>query len=170
MWEAHDPTTLNSQGNDVGTQCIASRSRSLVGCSCSERPAFFLPVRAADRSGFYWVDDEQKQLIMASKGAYEKALGRPIVTECAAASDYDEYGGCFYYGEDYHRMRHSRHCHTRGGLLTHVPLPPRSSSSSAAAAAAALSITPSPTVHPRRAIPAVHPRRVALRRERSSLS
>merc|ERR1719217_824675 len=56
MWEAHDPTTLYSQGNDVGTQY---------------------------RSGFYWFDDEQKALILASKAAYEKALGRPITTECA---------------------------------------------------------------------------------------
>ena len=29
----------------------------------------------------------------ASKAAYEKALGRPITTEIAAASDYDQYGG-----------------------------------------------------------------------------
>ena len=109
------------QGNDVGTQY---------------------------RSGFYYFDDDQKQLIevrrlvrvrvrlrvrltvrvrvmshsrahelssrkqlssrachlsfarptysthyQASKAAYEKALGRPITTEIAAASDYDQYGG-----------------------------------------------------------------------------
>merc|ERR1719171_372690 len=77
MWEAHDPTTLYSQGNDVGTQY---------------------------RSGLYWFDDDQKALILASKAAYEKALGRPITTELAAASDYDQYGGVFYYGEDYHQQ------------------------------------------------------------------
>merc|ERR1712146_750254 len=70
MFEAHDPTAGMSQGNDVGTQY---------------------------RSGAYWFDDEQKELILASKAAYEKALGRPITTECAAASDYDKYGGCFFY-------------------------------------------------------------------------
>ena len=61
------------------------------------------PASAEYRSGFYWTNDEQKQLILASKEAYEKALGRKITTECAAASDYDKYGGVFYYAEDYHR-------------------------------------------------------------------
>jgi len=77
FWESHDPTCGMGQGNDRGTQY---------------------------RSGFYWVDDEQKALILASKAAYEKALGRPITTECAAASDYDKYGGVFYYAEDYHQQ------------------------------------------------------------------
>ena len=77
MFEAHDPTAGMSQGNDVGTQY---------------------------RSGFYWMDDEQKELILAGKAAYEKALGRTITTETAAASDYDQYGGCFYYGENYHQQ------------------------------------------------------------------
>lgn len=76
FWEAHDPTAGMSQGNDVGTQY---------------------------RSGAYWFDDEQKELILASKAAYEKGLGRKITTECAAASDYDKYGGLYYYAENYHR-------------------------------------------------------------------
>ena len=50
------------------------------------------------------MDDTQKALILASKAAYEKALGgKSITTECAPAADYDKYGGVFYYGEDYHR-------------------------------------------------------------------
>jgi len=77
FWEAHDPTAGMSQGNDVGTQY---------------------------RSGAYWFDDEQKELILASKAAYEKALGRKITTECAAASDYDKYGGLYYYAENYHQQ------------------------------------------------------------------
>jgi len=78
FWEAHDPTAGMGQGNDRGTQY---------------------------RSGFYWFDDEQKELILASKAAYEKALGgRTITTECAAASDYDQYGGVFFYGENYHQQ------------------------------------------------------------------
>jgi len=77
FWEAHDPTAGMAQGNDVGTQY---------------------------RSGAYWFDDEQKELILASKAAYEKALGREITTECAAASDYDQYGGCYYYAENYHQQ------------------------------------------------------------------
>jgi len=77
FWESHDPCSGMGQGNDRGTQY---------------------------RSGFYWVDDEQKELILASKAAYEKALGRPITTECAAADAYDQYGGCFYFGEDHHQQ------------------------------------------------------------------
>ena len=78
FWEAHDPTSGMGQGNDRGTQY---------------------------RSGFYWFDEEQKALIEASKEAYEKALkaagkGRgPITTETAAASDYDDYGGLWFYAE-----------------------------------------------------------------------
>lgn len=83
FWEAHDPTSGMGQGNDRGTQY---------------------------RSGFYWMDDEQKQLILASKEAYEKKLqevtGRPrqISTEMAASSDYDSYGGLWYYAEAYHQQ------------------------------------------------------------------
>jgi len=79
FWEAHDPTCGMGQGNDRGTQY---------------------------RSGFYWFDDEQKALIMASKAAYETALKDakglgPITTECAPASDYET---LFYFGEDYHQQ------------------------------------------------------------------
>ena len=79
FWEAHDPCSGMGQGNDRGTQY---------------------------RSGFYWFDDEQRQLIEASKAAYQAALDasgkkRPITTETAAASDYET---CFYYGEDYHQQ------------------------------------------------------------------
>lgn len=77
FWEAHDPTSGMGQGNDRGTQY---------------------------RSGFYYFDDEQKQLIEASKKAYEEQLGRPITTEIAAASDYDQYGGLWYYAEPYHQQ------------------------------------------------------------------
>lgn len=78
FWEAHDPTSGMGQGNDRGTQY---------------------------RSGFYYFDDEQKQLIEASKGAYEKALeektgaARGITTEIATASDYEKYGGLWYFAE-----------------------------------------------------------------------
>lgn len=77
FWEAHDPTSGMGQGNDRGTQY---------------------------RSGFYYFDDEQKQLIEASKDAYEKALGRPITTEIAPASDYDKYGGLWFFAEPYHQQ------------------------------------------------------------------
>jgi peptide-methionine (S)-S-oxide reductase len=83
FWEAHDPTCGMGQGNDRGTQY---------------------------RSGFYYFNDEQKQLIEASKESYEKRLAeatgreREITTEIAAASDYDKYGGLWYFGEVYHQQ------------------------------------------------------------------
>src|ERR1700737_714513 len=46
FWHVHDPTTLNRQGNDVGTQY---------------------------RSGIYYSNDEQKQIALASKETLEKS-------------------------------------------------------------------------------------------------
>ena len=110
MFEAHDPTTLYSQGNDVRELCRipAALSCPLLPCLLAHPEGrsshSSTQVGTQYRSGFYWLDDEQKELILASKAAYEKALGRPVVTECAAASDYDQYGGCFFYAEDYHQQ------------------------------------------------------------------
>ena len=61
------------------------------------------------RSGFYYFDEEQKQLIEASRAAYQSALEaagktRPITTEIAAAADYESYGGLWFYAESYHQQ------------------------------------------------------------------
>jgi peptide-methionine (S)-S-oxide reductase len=62
------------------------------------------------RSGFYWMNGEQKALLEASKTAYEAALQkqtgqtRAITTEMAAASDYETYGGLWYFAEAYHQQ------------------------------------------------------------------
>jgi len=84
FWESHDPTSGMGQGNDRGSQY---------------------------RSGFYYFNDEQKQLIEASKKAYEKALAeqtgsdRKITTEIAAAADYEKDGGkLWYFAEQYHQQ------------------------------------------------------------------
>jgi len=77
FWEAHDPCSGMGQGNDRGTQY---------------------------RSGFYYFDEEQRQLIEASKAAYEKQLGKTITTEVAAAADYEKYGGLWYFAEPYHQQ------------------------------------------------------------------
>jgi peptide-methionine (S)-S-oxide reductase len=82
FWESHDPTQVNGQGNDRGTQY---------------------------RSGLYFFDEDQKILYEASKVAYEKALksagiDRPIATQIASASDYDKYGGLWYFAESYHQQ------------------------------------------------------------------
>src|SRR6202022_1530789 len=71
FWHVHDPTTLNRQGNDVGTQY---------------------------RSAIYYKNDEQKQTALASKKALERsgAYKKPVVTEIApftnfyAAEDYHQ--------------------------------------------------------------------------------
>jgi peptide-methionine (S)-S-oxide reductase len=79
FWESHDPTQYMGQGNDRGSQY---------------------------RSGIYYFNDDQKRLIESSKAAYEAALGggRTIKTEIAAASDYDKYGGLWYFAEPYHQQ------------------------------------------------------------------
>lgn len=78
FWESHDPTQYMGQGNDRGSQY---------------------------RSGVYYFNEDQKRLIEASKEAYEKALGKgEIRTEIAAASDYDKYGGLWYFAEKHHQQ------------------------------------------------------------------
>jgi len=70
----HDPTTLNRQGNDVGTQY---------------------------RSAIYTFNDAQRQAAEASRSVYQKALAAKglaaITTEIAPA-------GPFYFAEDYHQQ------------------------------------------------------------------
>lgn len=74
FWEAHDPTQGMRQGNDVGTQY---------------------------RSGIYVYSNAQREAALASKAAYEKALGAqglgPITTEIIDAPE-------FYYAEGYHQQ------------------------------------------------------------------
>lgn len=78
FWESHDPTQYMGQGNDRGSQY---------------------------RSGIYYFNDDQRRLIESSKAAYEVALGKgKIATEIASATDYDEYGGLWYYAEPYHQQ------------------------------------------------------------------
>src|SRR5579859_3826572 len=70
FWHLHDPTTLNRQGNDVGTQY---------------------------RSAIFYLNEEQKEIALASKEATDKArlYKKPIVTEITAFTN-------FYPAEDYH--------------------------------------------------------------------
>ena len=71
FWKTHDPTTLNRQGNDEGTQY---------------------------RSVVFYHSDDQRQLVERSKRAFDESggLGRPIVTEISpfsqfyAAEDYHQ--------------------------------------------------------------------------------
>jgi peptide-methionine (S)-S-oxide reductase len=61
FWHIHDPTTLNRQGNDVGTQY---------------------------RSSVFYLNEEQKKAAEASKAAAQKDFKDPIVTEITAATEY----------------------------------------------------------------------------------
>ena len=74
FWEIHDPTQGMRQGNDLGTQY---------------------------RSGIYVFDEEQRELAVASKAAYQKALAAagygPVTTEIMDAPP-------FYYAEHYHQQ------------------------------------------------------------------
>ena len=76
FWENHDPTQVNRQGNDVGSQY---------------------------RSAVYWTSQQQETLVQATKMAYEKVLTQsgldPITTEIASAQD-----KMFWYAEDYHQQ------------------------------------------------------------------
>jgi peptide-methionine (S)-S-oxide reductase len=74
FFATHDPTQLNRQGNDVGTQY---------------------------RSAIYTFGDAQRQAADASKATYQKALaakGLCAITTEIAPSDK------FYFAEDYHQQ------------------------------------------------------------------
>jgi peptide-methionine (S)-S-oxide reductase len=61
LWRSHNPTTLNRQGADSGTQY---------------------------RSAIFYHNDAQKVTAEASKAAAQKNFTTPIVTEITEASDY----------------------------------------------------------------------------------
>ena len=61
FFQIHDPTTLNRQGNDVGTQY---------------------------RSGIYWHDEAQKPVIERVLAEANAALGGRVVTEVGPVSNY----------------------------------------------------------------------------------
>ena len=63
FWELHDPTTLNRQGNDVGTQY---------------------------RSVIFYHSDEQKKVAEASMKAAAKLFEDPIVTELSKLAKFYE--------------------------------------------------------------------------------
>jgi peptide methionine sulfoxide reductase msrA/msrB len=63
FWHFHDPTQLNRQGPDIGTQY---------------------------RSGIYTVDDYQTQIAHQSKEAVQQCFNRPVVTEILPALTFFE--------------------------------------------------------------------------------
>ena len=83
FWQCHDPTTLNRQGPDVGTQY---------------------------RSAIYYYDDEQRAAAAASKAALDESgtLPDPIVTEITSAPTF--YRGEEYH-QRYLEKRGLTNCH-----------------------------------------------------------
>jgi peptide-methionine (S)-S-oxide reductase len=84
FWEAHDPTTLNRQGNDVGTQY---------------------------RSAIFYHNDEQQKKAEHYKAELEKshAYDKPIVTEITA---FAKFYPAEDYHQDYYRLHGSQpYCH-----------------------------------------------------------
>ncbi|GHO85822.1 peptide-methionine (S)-S-oxide reductase MsrA [Dictyobacter formicarum] len=83
FWHMHDPTTLNRQGNDIGTQY---------------------------RSGIYYQNEEQKRVADASKQALEAsgAYKDPIVTEILPFTNF--YPAEDYHDDYYDRNPNQGYC------------------------------------------------------------
>ena len=83
FWHTHDPTTLNRQGNDVGTQY---------------------------RSAIFYQNDEQKQGALASKKALEKsgAYKKSVVTEIVPFTNF--YPAEDYHKDYYDNNRSQGYC------------------------------------------------------------
>jgi peptide-methionine (S)-S-oxide reductase len=84
FWKSHDPTTMNRQGPDVGTQY---------------------------RSAIFYHDAEQEEEASASKTVLEKdhVFKRPIVTEIVPAG---EFYRAEEYHQQYFEKTGNRACHT----------------------------------------------------------
>ena len=74
FWQAHDPTTLNRQGNDVGTQY---------------------------RSAIFYENEEQRQIAEDSKANVASSFQKPIVTEIKPAT---EFYPAEDYHQEYYRL------------------------------------------------------------------
>ncbi len=83
FWKMHDPTQLNRQGGDVGTQY---------------------------RSGIYYTSDAQKAAAQASMKSAASQHRQPIVTEILAAS---EFYPAENYHQDYYRLNKNKNPYCR---------------------------------------------------------
>ena len=93
FFSAHDPTTLNRQGNDVGTQY---------------------------RSAVFWTNDEQGEIVERTRASFDSLIRErkygEVTTEIGPAD-----GLPFYFAEPYHQQYLYSHpngydCHSETGL------------------------------------------------------
>ncbi len=83
FWQLHDPTTLNRQGNDVGTQY---------------------------RSVIFYTTEAQKKVIEASKAEAKADFSDPIVTEITKATTFYPAEN---YHQDYYNQNQSKNSYCR---------------------------------------------------------
>ncbi|MDB6123767.1 MAG: Peptide methionine sulfoxide reductase MsrA [Pedosphaera sp.] len=83
FWHAHDPTTLNRQGADSGTQY---------------------------RSAIFYNNDAQKQVAEKAKAEAAKEFSKPIVTEISKAG---EFYLAENYHQDYYRLNKNKNPYCR---------------------------------------------------------
>ena len=83
FWEAHDPTSLNRQGADTGTQY---------------------------RSAIFYYNDEQRKVAEKAKAEAAKEFTKPIVTEITKAG---EFYPAENYHQDYYQLNKDQnpYCH-----------------------------------------------------------
>ncbi len=81
FWRSHDPTTVNRQGPDIGTQY---------------------------RSAIFFTTKEQETIAKKSKEEHQKIIHKPIVTEIASASTFYE---AEEYHQKYLEKRGRASCH-----------------------------------------------------------
>jgi peptide-methionine (S)-S-oxide reductase len=74
FWEEHDPTQINRQGNDVGTQY---------------------------RSAIYWSDPADETAVRASAAMFDAALVKAGRNRVATELKFND---TFYYAEEYHQQ------------------------------------------------------------------
>lgn len=99
FWESHDPTTLNYQGNDVGTQY---------------------------RSAIFTTTAEQAELATSSRAAYNEVLltheRNPIVTEVVDAADTTGYFPAEIEHQQYLiKVPNGYRCHSKSGVACPMP-------------------------------------------------
>jgi len=84
FWRVHNPTQVNRQGLDTGTQY---------------------------RSAIFYYNEEQKQIAIKSKAAFDakKVFDKPAVTEIVPAS---KFYPAEEYHQDYYEKNSARSCHT----------------------------------------------------------